>query len=70
MKIIQKVHDLVCDENIINKFCIAYEENDIEKQIQILEQYRKNLLEQIHEKEKGISNIDYLIYQIGKGAVK
>lgn len=70
MKIIQKVHDLVCDERIINKFCIAYEDNDIEKQIQILEQYRKNLLEQIHEKEKGISNIDYLIYQIGKGAVK
>ena len=70
MKIIQKVHDLVCDESIMNKFCVAYEGNDIEKQIQILEQYRKNLLEQIHEKEKGISNIDYLIYQIGKGAVK
>ena len=26
MKIIQKVHDLVCDESIINKFCIAYED--------------------------------------------
>lgn len=53
MKIIQKVHNLVCDESIINKFCIAYEDNDIEKQIQILEQYRRNLLEQIHKKEKG-----------------
>lgn len=41
--------------------------SDHEKQIEILENWRKNLLEQIHEKEKKISCLDYLIYKLQKG---
>lgn len=63
---IQNIQDLVFDEKIKDKFLAAYEANDVEKQIEILELYRKNLLEKVHESEKNISNIDYLIYQIGK----
>ena len=63
---IQNIQDLVFDEKIKDKFLAAYEANDVEKQIEILELYRKNLLEKVHESEKNISNIDYMIYQLGK----
>lgn len=63
---IRNIRDLVFDEKIKGKFLAAYEANDVEKQIKILEQYRKNLLEKVHECEKNISNIDYQIYQLGK----
>ena len=62
----QNIQDLVFDEKIRNEFLAAYEVNDVEKQVEILERYRKNLLDKVHEREKRISNIDYMIYQIGK----
>ncbi len=62
----QNIQDLVFDEKIRNEFLAAYEVNDVEKQVEILERYRKNLLDKVHESEKRISNIDYMIYQIGK----
>ena len=62
----QNIQDLVFDEKIRNEFLAAYEVNDVEKQVEILERYRKNLLDKVHESEKRISNIDYMIYQIGR----
>ena len=65
--IIQNLKDAGCTNTFISDFLYCYDKNDHEKQIEILENWRNNLLKQIHEKEKKISCLDYLIYKLQKG---
>ena len=44
----------------------GFDENQKEKQLELLEIHRNQLLIQIHKEEKKISCLDYLIYQIKK----
>ena len=65
--IIQNLKDAGCTNTFISDFLCCYDKNDYEKQIGILENWRTDLLKQIHEKEKRISYLDYLIYKLQKG---
>ena len=48
------------------EFSRYFDENQKEKQLELLEIHRNQLLTQIHKEEKKISCLDYLIYQIKK----
>ena len=64
--VIQNLKDAGCAADII-ECCIACMEqgkkNELLKQ---LEEHRKGLLHKVHEEEKHIDCLDYLVYQIGR----
>lgn len=62
--IIQSLQDVGCDEKRIAEFLRYLDTDKKEKQLELLEYHRKELLDQIHREEKKISCLDYLVYQI------
>lgn len=56
--------DAGCDESFIKEFdgCIC----DRKKCERLLAAHRKELLEEVHAKEKNIDCLDYLVYKMGK----
>ncbi|MDT4533693.1 hypothetical protein [Eisenbergiella tayi] len=64
--IVQNLKDAGCSAGIIENFLRYFDENQKEKQLELLEIHRNQLLTQIHKEEKKISCLDYLIYQIKK----
>ncbi|WP_455539252.1 hypothetical protein [Terrisporobacter sp.] len=56
--------DVGLSQSIIDEFYIAYTTDNTKKQEEILNAYRSDLLSEIHENERKISCIDYLIYEI------
>ena len=63
---IQNMKDAGCSEDTINSFLLCYQTNDVNGELQILSYHRKNLLDKIHERQKEIDCLDYLVYQIEK----
>ena len=52
-----------CSEEMIGKFAKG---EDIEMQIKILSNYRKKLLDTIHEEQSKLDYLDYLIFTLKK----
>ena len=52
-----------CSEEMIGKFAKG---EDIEMQIKILSNYRKKLLDTIHEEQSKLDCLDYLIFTLKK----
>ena len=64
--VIQNLKDAGCNESFVEDFLVCYDRKEKEKQIKLLEDWRKNLLHQIHKEEKKISCLDYLIHRLEK----
>lgn len=64
LQIKEKLSDTGLTENEILRFS---ELGDIYAQIRFLKDKRNTVLSAVHEKEKNIQRIDYLIYKLGKG---
>ncbi|MDO5336864.1 MAG: hypothetical protein Q4E89_05295 [Eubacteriales bacterium] len=64
--VIQNLKDAGCSESFVENFLICYDRQENEKQIQLLESWRRDLLHRVHKEEKKISCLDYLIYRIQK----
>ena len=62
--VIQNLIDAGCGQEMIDDFLAYYDGDKREKQLELLELQRKDLLNRIHREEKKISCLDYLIYQI------
>lgn len=62
----QNLKDAGCNEGTIKQFFQYEDKNWENEQITLLEKHRENLLNQIHNKEKKIYCLDYLIFQIKK----
>ena len=64
----QNLIDAGCSEEFIEKFdsCIC-DESKCEK---LLAEHRKELLDEVHEKEHNISCLDYLVYIMKKGGIQ
>ena len=62
--VVQNLKDAGCSSNTIADFLLYLEENQKEKQLAILEEHRKQLLNTVHKEEKKIYCLDYLVYQI------
>ena len=64
----QNLIDAGCDEDFIRRFenCIC----DMSKCEKLLAQHRRELLDEIHEKEDNISCLDYLVFMMKKEGLK
>lgn len=64
----QNLIDAGCDEDFICRFedCIC----DRSKCEKLLAQHRRELLDEVHEKEDNISCLDYLVFMMKKEGLK
>lgn len=62
--IIENLKDAGCDSEIIKDFIEDMRKDRKSNGIKILKEHRRFLLDSLHEKQKMIDNLDYLIYRI------
>lgn len=62
----QNLKDAGCTTKVIDLFFLYMKENEKEKQMLLLDEQRKKLLDDVHAGEKKISCLDYLMYQMQK----
>ena len=63
-EIIQNLEDAGCDEEIVKAFMGCRKQGKEEECFQILKAKRKSLLDEVHNAEKKIDYLDYLVYQL------
>ncbi|OUL08256.1 hypothetical protein B0533_10795 [Sedimentibacter sp. SX930] len=61
--LITNLKDAGCDDKIIAAFLQCRQTNDQSKQMDLLKKHRNNLLDKIHEDQKAIDCLDYLLYK-------
>lgn len=64
--IIQNLKDAGCDSCLIQNFLQCMDQGDIGEQLYLLANHRRLLLNALHEDQKQIDCLDYLVYQIEK----
>ena len=64
--IIQNLKDAGCDEDKIKIFINDIREEKISDGLKLLYIHRRSLLDHLHEKQKQIDCLDYLVYQFEK----
>ena len=62
----RNLEDAGCSSETVRQFMELQGKGEEEKQLLLLSDQRKALLEQIHREEKKINCLDYLVYQIQK----
>lgn len=65
-KLIQNLKDSNCSEDLIEEIVTLDNKGEISKELKLLERHRKNLLEKLHQNQKYIDNLDYLIFNFRK----
>lgn len=64
--IIQNLKDAGCNDKIIQSFMIDLEQEKNSDGIKLLRKHRRVLLDNLHEWQKKIDCLDYLLYQMTK----
>lgn len=64
--IIQNLKDAGCKEDVIKRFMNYAMEGKLKQQLKLLAKHRCLLLDEIHEEQKKIDCLDYLIYKMKK----
>ena len=64
--VIQNLEDAGCTMDIIECCMACMEQGKKNELLKRLEEHRKALLHKVHEEEKHIYCLDYLVYQIGR----
>lgn len=62
--IMQNLKDAGCDVKIVDKFFELFLKKEKREAIDLLEKHRKKLLEKIHQDEKKLDSLDYLILDL------
>ena len=57
------------EKNMIEEYLSCWETGRINEQLKLLAEKRAGLLAHVHQEEKQIDCLDYLVYQIEKGKV-
>lgn len=68
--VIQNLRDAGCGCQCVEKFLSLGEEGKTGEQLKLLASHRKELLHRVHEEEKRIDCLDYLISQMKKEDLK
>lgn len=68
--VLQNLKDAGCTKEMTQQITMKLEKNDFEELSKLLEQHRSCLLNLIHDKEKQIDCLDYLVYQIKRNKEK
>lgn len=63
-EVVQNLRDAGCGIETIQDFLLYLNENQKEKQLELLEKHRRQLLSNVHREEKKIYCLDYLVHQI------
>ena len=64
--VIQNLRDAGCDRKTVEQFLCLEEAGELQKQLELLSNQRKKLLEKVHREERKITCLDYLVYQLEK----
>lgn len=64
--VLQNLKDAGCDDEVVKTFMKLVETGEKQKQYRLLEKHRRGLLEKVHNREKQIDCLDYLVYQMKK----
>lgn len=67
--VIQNLKDAGCSGECIEEYLLLADNGAVRAQLVLLEKHRKELLKAVHENEKKIDCLDYLIYQF-RGSLK
>ncbi|MGI6255982.1 MAG: hypothetical protein ACOYJZ_10205 [Acutalibacter sp.] len=62
--VIQNLKDAGCCGKTVEKFLELGNQGDTGGQLRLLSQHRRHLLEKIHQEERCIHCLDYLVYEI------
>ncbi len=65
-EIIQNLKDAGCSQETVDCCLACLEKGERDELLKRLEKYRKGLLDKVHEGEKQIDCLDYLVFQIGR----
>lgn len=63
-KLITNLKDAGCDDKTIAAFLQYHQMNEQAKQMALLKKHRHYLLDKIHEDQKAIDCLDYLVYRL------
>lgn len=64
--VIRNLEDAGCGKEAVEQFLELGESGRKQEQLRLLEQHRKELLKKVHENEKQIDCLDYLVFQMKK----
>ncbi len=64
--VIQNLKDAGCGQETIACFMRCMEQDDRKGQLRSLEEHRRCILDRVHEGERQIGCLDYLVYQISR----
>jgi protein tyrosine/serine phosphatase len=64
--VVQNLIDAGCDENTIADFMQTIRQGKESEGLRILQLHRRFLLNQLHDEQKKIDCLDYLVYNISK----
>lgn len=64
--IVQNLKDAGCNPDIIERFMYLQAGGETEEGFRLLSKQRRRLLDTIHENQKMLDNLDYLIYKLRK----
>lgn len=62
--LLQNLKDAGCGKKTMESFMELDETGDKKEQVRLLEAHRKHLLDNMHEEQKKIDCLDYLLYQM------
>lgn len=64
--VIQNLKDAGCDLETTERFLALEQAGQTREQLKLLSAHRKRLLNKVHEEERRIDCLDYLVYQVKK----
>lgn len=64
--VLQNLKDAGCDDEVVKTFMELAETGEKQKQYRLLEKHRRDLLEKVHNRERQIDCLDYLVFQMKK----
>lgn len=67
--VIQNMKDAGCDSQTIQRFLELQAAGQTDQQLKLLSLHRKQLLDQVHQSEKCIDCLDYLVYLLEKSRI-
>lgn len=62
--VIRNLRDAGCNSDTIRCFMGYFDRGDWKDQLSLLEEQRETILDRVHEEERQIVCLDYLVYQI------
>lgn len=63
-KILQNLKDADCNRELIERFFLLDKNQRTFEQLRLLDEYRKKLVESLHQDQRKIDCLDYLIFNL------